>query len=138
MLSAYPACFFKEGNLYSVIFPDFENGATCGDDMQDALEMAVNYLATRLFWIEKDEEQRPTPSDIKDVSPESIAKDLDFKYDDVFVSMVTVDVNEYAKTHFNKAVKKTLSIPEWLNESAIAMGVNFSQVLQEALMEKIK
>ena len=44
---------------------------------------------------------------------------------------------EYRKLHNNKSVKKTLTIPEWLNESAIAMGLNFSQVLQDALLEKI-
>lgn len=45
---------------------------------------------------------------------------------------------EYQKKHNARAVKKTLSIPEWLNEEAVAMGVNFSQVLQEALMNKLK
>lgn len=38
----------------------------------------------------------------------------------------------------NKSVKKTLTIPEWLNEAAIAMDLNFSQVLQEALIAKIQ
>lgn len=44
---------------------------------------------------------------------------------------------EYQKKHNSRAVKKTLSIPEWLNEEATAMGVNFSQVLQEALLSKL-
>lgn len=47
------------------------------------------------------------------------------------------DMQEYLRKHNSKAVKKTLSIPEWLNEEATAMGVNFSQVLQEALMSKL-
>lgn len=38
----------------------------------------------------------------------------------------------------NKAVKKTLTIPEWLNEAACSMGLNFSQILQEALLQKIQ
>ena len=38
----------------------------------------------------------------------------------------------------NKAVKKTLTIPEWLNEAAVSMNLNFSQILQEALLSKIK
>ena len=37
-----------------------------------------------------------------------------------------------------KAIKKTLSIPEWLNEEALAMNINFSQVLQDALLAKIQ
>lgn len=44
---------------------------------------------------------------------------------------------EYLKKHNSKAVKKTLSIPEWLNEEALRLELNFSQVLQEALMQKI-
>ena len=50
---------------------------------------------------------------------------------------MTVDVEEYAKKHFEKAVKKTLTIPAWLNELAIRNGVNFSQTLQDALREQL-
>lgn len=57
---------------------------------------------------------------------------------DGFVNLVTVDVQEYAKTHFEKSVKKTLSIPAWLNAAALEKNINFSQVLQEALLQKIK
>lgn len=51
--------------------------------------------------------------------------------------IVEFDMLEYQRRHNSKAVKKTLSIPEWLNEEAVLMGVNFSQVLQEALMSKL-
>ena len=51
--------------------------------------------------------------------------------------MIQFDKAEYERKHNNKAVKKTLTIPEWLNEEALAMNINFSQVLQEALMEKV-
>jgi post-segregation antitoxin (ccd killing protein) len=44
---------------------------------------------------------------------------------------------EYQKKHNSRAIKKTLSIPEWLNEEAVARGVNFSQVLQDALLQKL-
>ena len=54
-----------------------------------------------------------------------------------FVNMVSVDVASYAKEHFEKSVKKTLSIPEWLNEEAMAANLNFSQILQEALREHL-
>lgn len=46
-------------------------------------------------------------------------------------------MDEYLRKNNNKAVKKTLSIPQWLNEQAIAKGINFSQVLQEALIQKL-
>ena len=45
---------------------------------------------------------------------------------------------EYRKMYSSKAVKKTLTIPKWLNEEAVSIGVNFSQVLQEALLAKVK
>ena len=51
--------------------------------------------------------------------------------------MIEFDLLAYKRKHNSKAVKKTLSIPEWLNEEATALGVNFSQVLQEALIQKI-
>ena len=51
--------------------------------------------------------------------------------------IIEFDMLEYQRKHNSRAVKKTLSIPEWLNEEATALGVNFSQVLQEALMAKL-
>ena len=54
-----------------------------------------------------------------------------------FVSMVSVDVTSYAKEHFEKSVKKTLSIPIWLNKAALEQNINFSQVLQDALLVKL-
>ncbi len=55
--------------------------------------------------------------------------------DDGFSSLVSCDINQYKDT---KAVKKTLTIPSWLNDRAISMGINFSQALQEALLSKIQ
>ena len=51
--------------------------------------------------------------------------------------MVSVDVEAYAAKHFNKAVKKTLTIPQWLNDVAMARKVNFSKVLQKALCQEL-
>ncbi len=58
-------------------------------------------------------------------------------YEEAFVNMVTVDVAEYAKTHFEKAVKKMLTIPKCLNDRAEREHVNFSQLLQAALRQKL-
>lgn len=139
MLSAYPACFFKEEVGYSVIFPDLNYLATCGNTLEDSFAMAVDCLAGYLFDAGRDDEALPAPSTLQSVSLETVAKELDITvYPDSFVNMVTVDAEEYAKLHFNKAIKKTLTIPQWLNESATAAGINFSQVLQEALLQKIK
>lgn len=51
--------------------------------------------------------------------------------------MVSVDVKAYAKEHFEKSVKKNCTIPAWLNKAALEQGINFSQVLQEALLAKL-
>ena len=65
-------------------------------------------------------------------SPSDITK---LKYEDGFASYVSCDVDKYRRK--NKAVKKTLSIPEWLNDMALENNLNFSAVLQEALKEKL-
>lgn len=56
---------------------------------------------------------------------------------DTFCIIVPFDLIAYQKKHNSKAIKKTLSIPEWLNEAATDMNVNFSQVLQDALIQKL-
>ena len=138
MLSIYPACFFKEENGYSVVFPDLNWLATCGETENEAMSMAVDCLAGYLYTLKNDGEQFPAASAMKDVSLEKVAKELDADTTNAFVSMVSVDVAEYAKTHFEKSVRKTLTIPAWLNIAAQQKNINFSQTLQEALLAKIK
>ena len=137
MLTAYPACFYKEESGYSVIFPDLDGLATYGDSLEHAFEMAVDCLAGYLFWLDLDGETRPEPSDINEIDPRKVAEELEFIYEIAFTNVVTVDVEVYAKKHFEKAVKKTLTIPAWLNKAAMERNINFSQVLQEALKEKL-
>lgn len=137
MLSIYPACFFKEESGYSVIFPDLDL-ATCGETLDEAMTMAIDCLAGRLRWLQKDGENIPEPSPMNSVDPTEIARDLDIESNDFFVNMVTVDVDAYAKEHFDKSVRKTLTIPAWLNAAALEMDINFSQVLQEALLAKLQ
>ena len=135
MLSIYPACFYEEENSYSVIFPDFNLLSTCGDTLQEAMEMAVDCLAGALFSAKIDGEKIPTPSKIESIDPKKISKELGLESKSYFVNLVSVDVEDYAKKHFNRAVKKTLTIPQWLNKMAEAKNVNFSRVLQTALKE---
>lgn len=124
----YPAVFLKEDEGgYSVFFPDLEGCYTCGDDLQDAIMMAEDVLAFYLYDEEAAGNEIPKASPLEEIQ-------LGEKE---FANYIACDTLEYAKRHNNKAVKKTLTIPEWLNEEATAMGVNFSQVLQEALMSKL-
>ena len=140
MLSMYPACFFKEENGYSVIFPDLNWLSTCGDTLEESMEMAIDCLAGYLHICQIEGESIPKPSKISDINPEAIAKELDseFSFLETFVNIVSVDVASYAKEHFEKSVKKTLTIPVWLNNAALEKGLNFSKVLQEALIKKIQ
>lgn len=137
MLAAYPACFFKEESGYSVIFPDLNYLATCGNSMNEALHAAVDSLAGYLYSCEKEGEDIPVASVFENVNVLQVAEELGLEAEGAFVNMVTVDVEAYAKLHFEKAVKKTLTIPAWLNAMAIKNNINFSQVLQDALKEKL-
>ena len=124
----YPALFHQaeEGGFW-VSFPDFPECLTEGDNMEDAYEMAFDALGLTISDKLQNNELLPVPSSFQNiaVNPGS------------FLVVVEFDKLAYNRKHNSKAVKKTLSIPEWLNEEAIALGVNFSQVLQEALMQKI-
>lgn len=137
MLEMYPACFIKEKNGYSVVFPDLNYLATQGDDMRNAMEMAVECLAGYLFDAKIEHEEVNKPSKYSDINIVKFAKEYGIKKDDVLVLMVSVDVDEYAKKHFCKAVKKTLTIPKWLNDECIKRNINFSKVLKEALISEI-
>lgn len=138
MLSIYPACFFKEEDAYSVVFPDLNWLATCGKTEHEAMNMAVECLAGYLYMLELDGEVLPIASDMKDISLDVIAKELDVDNEGAFINMVSVDVEEYAKNHFEKSVRKTLTIPAWLNKAAQEKQINFSKTLQEALLAKIR
>lgn len=135
----YPACFFHEDDGYSVVFPDLNWLATQGDTFEEAMEMAVECLAGYLHTCQVDGDNIPKPSKLLDINPEAIAKKLDpdSPMCEAFVNMVSVDVTSYAKEHFEKSVKKTLTIPAWLNKAALEKGINFSQVLQDALKEQL-
>lgn len=100
MLTAYPACFIKEETGYSVIFPDLDNLATCGETLEDARDMAVDCLASYFHFIKKDNEPAPAASPTESIDPVKIAEELEVSSDEAFVSIVTVDVAEYAKKNF--------------------------------------
>lgn len=124
----YPAIFTVEADGgYSVAFPDIESCYTQGDDLGDAMEMAEDVLALMLYGYEKEGRTIPSASAIDAVKTSG----------QEFVSLVKADTMEYRKRFNNKAVKKTLTIPEWLNEEATAKHINFSKLLQNALIEKL-
>lgn len=126
---SYPAILTptEEGG-FTVVFPDLEGCFTEGDDLTEALYMAEDVLALVLYGYETDRKPIPAPSEPNSFSLKS----------GEFINYIPCDTMAYRKMYNNKSVKKTLSIPQWLNESATAMNINFSQVLQEALIAKIQ
>lgn len=128
MKYAYPACFYQEDDgRFSVEFADFEL-ATFGDDLADAIYMAADAAAGRILSMLNDGEKLPQPSNIKKIKPEDSSG---------FVSMVYIDLEKQKANYDESPVKKTLTIPSWLNKAAEKKNVNFSSTLKEALIEKI-
>ena len=136
----YPAVFYEEEGKISVIFPDLGNLATFGDNVADAMRMAQYACGLYLFTALRDGETLPVPSSLKDIHPAAILKDIEIEsaVNNAFVNMVLVDMTEYARQHSDKAVKKTLSIPMWLNTLCEEKSINFSKVLQDALLTKVQ
>lgn len=129
MLSyVFPAVFEPEAEGgFSIYFPDLQGCYSQGDDIADGIAMASDALALRLYCLEKDGNDIPVPSSIDSIPVENGS----------FVTYISANTLEYQMRNSNKAVKKTLSIPEWLNERAVAAGVNFSQTLQDALKAQL-
>lgn len=123
----YPAVFRKEDDGYSVYFPDLEGCFTEGDTLEEAYNMAVDAVG---LYLESDTvgvfnfPQTKELGNIKAAENETVV-------------LIEFDEMEYLKRHSNKAVKKTLSIPQWLNTMAEQNNINFSQVLQSALKERL-
>ncbi len=123
----YPAIFKKEGDFYTVRFPDLDSCYTQGDNVQDAYEMASDVLCLTLYNLEEERKTIPPASEISAYKTE----------DNEFVSLIACDTLEYRKYYDNRAVKKTLTIPAWLNTMSERAGVNFSAVLQAALKQTL-
>ena len=128
MKYAYPAIFSPEDEGgYFIKFVDIDSCYTQGEDIADGIEMAQDVLALTLYELEEAGKEIPAASMPTDIQCES----------GEFVTMVSCDTIEYRKMYDNKAIKKTLTVPAWLNTMAERDGVNFSAVLQRALMEQL-
>ncbi len=102
--------------------------------------MAADCLAGYLYTCLMEKDAIPEPSRMSDIDSAAVSKQTapDETVGEAFVNMVSVDVTAYAKQHFEKSVRKTLTIPAWLNAADLEMDINFSQVLQEALIAKVQ
>ena len=126
----YPAIFspLEEMPGYCVTFPDLPGCVTQGESLEEAITMAADAAAG---WVlDEWEDGNPTPesSRLSDIITEN-AED--------FVNLIVLDMDSYAEKYGQKAIRKNCTIPAWLNTMAERNGVNFSAVLQRALMEQL-
>lgn len=123
----YPAIFSYDSDGISVEFPDLQGCFSCGDSTEEAINMAKEALALHLYGVEEDNEIIPTPSPIEKIN-------IDKKQ---VLILIEVYMPLYRTAIENQSVKKTLTIPQWLNKIAEKNKINFSQVLQTALKEQL-
>ena len=124
MKYTYPAIFKEEDGVIIVAFPYLEGCVTYGETIEEALEMAKEALEGYLESIIEREIIPNKPINILSIKTNN----------NEFTSLVTCDID---LSKYSKSVKKTLTIPLWLNDKAVASNINFSKVLQEALLEKL-
>jgi predicted RNase H-like HicB family nuclease len=124
----YPAVFEPDDDALKVTFPDLPSVITCGWGIEEALTMAKGALGAYIDMCLDSGESLPppTPPDMIKISAEGS-----------FVSLIDVDMARFRIQFGSKAIKKTLSLPEWLNAMAEERRINFSAALQEALKEKL-
>jgi len=126
MKYVYPAIFYPDDDKIGVTVPDLPGCHTFGDDMADALFMAKDAIETWLWSAEDEGLPIPPASKVLTAAPNET------------VSLVAADPTEFRKAHDTRAVKKTLSIPSWLNQQAEKANAPFSQILQQGLKDYLK
>ena len=112
----------------SIDFPDLSGCFTCAENDDEIFKMAREVLGLHLWGMENDDEPIPEPSALRDIP---LADNETTMLVDVFMPPVRDRIN-------NRVVKKTLTIPQWLNAEAERQGVNFSLVLQNGLKQYLQ
>ena len=126
MKYVYPAIITVEKGKFLVSVPDLPGLHTFGNNMADALYMAQDAIEMWLWNAENNDEIIPEASSPKKINKNSQSSDQ-------FVSLVAADTDEYRRQNDTRSVKKTLSIPAWLNYKAQMANAPFSQILQQGL-----
>ncbi len=126
MKLVYPAVFTPCENLsgYTVEVPDLPGCITEGRDLAGAIEMGVDAACGWILDEIEDGNSYPSPSHLIDIScpPGS------------FLSLLVLDMDAYAEKYGTKAIRKNITIPAWLNTYGEKNHINFSKVLQDALI----
>ena len=119
----FPAIFTREETGYSVRFPQLDGCYTQGDTFEEAQHMASEAMSLHLYGMEQDGEEIPAP----DMSVGTEANEM--------IVPITAWMTPFRDEMENRAIKKTLTIPAWLNDAAEKRHVNYSQILQSALKD---
>lgn len=119
----YPAIFEYDNNGISISFPDLPGCISCASNDEDALFMAKDALGLFIASSEEDGDELPSPTPLNNIKLKDNQKPL----------LVEVNMPLFREAVFNISVKKTLTIPKWINDLAEKNNINFSQVLQSAL-----
>lgn len=127
MKQAYPIIVKRDVKYCVVFIPDFELN-TQGETIAEAMEMARDAIGMAGCYLMDEGREIPTASLLNNTVAE--AGEL--------LTLVDVDFSEYRRKHSNRAIRKNLTIPYWLNEAAEAAGLNFSAVLQKALKRELQ
>ena len=123
MKYAFTAIFEPENGGYVVSFPDLEGCITEGESVQEAIYMAQDALCLLLYDKEMEHQEIPVATNPCEIKVPKGA----------FASIITVDTEDYRRYYDSKSVKKTLTIPNWLNTKAEKAHAPYSQILQEGL-----
>lgn len=123
----YPAVFtYESGQEIAVAFPDL-NVATSGVNDDDALISARELLGCVLFGLEEDDEEIPAPTPLTEVQIKGNERTV----------LIDVYMPSIRLAQVNRSVNRTVTLPAWLNAAGVEKGINFSQLLQDALREKL-
>lgn len=137
MKVAYPVFIKQAGGAFLVFIPDMDI-YTEGDSLADAIEMARDAIGLKGVDMEDDKCNIPTPSDMEGAVEKAKADaDEDFDYSDGIVTYVDVDFGAYRRQMRNRAVKKNCTIPYWMSVEADKIGLNYSRLLQDAIVSAI-
>jgi len=124
MQLTYPAVFYKGEGGYAVEVPDLPGCASGGASLAEAIIMGSDAASGWVLTELEDGKPAPQASPIEAIHPEAGG----------FASVLVLDMGAYAEKYGNKAVRKNLTIPAWLNTFAEERQINFSQLLQDSLM----
>jgi predicted RNase H-like HicB family nuclease len=133
MKLVYGACLYPLKNKagYSVIVPDLPGCISQGKDLADTIAMAVDAASGWILDELESEGNVPPSTPLEDIRP-------DPEFGNGFITAIVLDMDRYTEKYGSKAVRKNVTIPHWLNVKAEKAGINFSQVLKEALEQKLK